>query len=144
MPAERPVLDQMNLVVGNMAEMTAFYRRLGLEIPATEPPWDAHHVGVETGGDTDLELDSAQSAAIWNSSWPTGATGVILGFRLSSRDAVDECYAELTGAGDRGQQPPFDAFWGARYAIVTDPDGNAVGLMSPVDPSRRTPPPDPA
>jgi catechol 2,3-dioxygenase-like lactoylglutathione lyase family enzyme len=144
MAADRPVLDQVNLVVGNMAEMTAFYQRLGLEVPAGEPPWDAHHVGVEAGGDTDLELDSAQSAAIWNASWPTGATGVILGFRVTSRAAVDECYAELTGAGHRGQQPPFDAFWGARYAIVTDPDGNAVGLMSPVDPAMRTPPPDPA
>ncbi len=144
MADDRPVLDQVNLVVGNMAEMTAFYRRLGLEVPPTEPPWSGHHVEVQTGGDTDLELDSAQSAAIWNASWPAGATGAILGFRLASREAVDLCYAELTGAGHGGQQPPFDAFWGARYAIVTDPDGNAVGLMSPVDPTRRTTPPDPS
>jgi len=39
------------------------------------------------------------------------------------------------------QQAPYDAFWGARYAIVEDPDGNAVGLMSPIDPDRRTAPP---
>ena len=44
-------------------------------------------------------------------------------------------YADLTGAGYRGQQPPYDAFWGARYAVVEDPDGNAVGLMSPSDPA---------
>ena len=44
----------------------------------------------------------------------------------------------------RSQQPPFDAFWGARYAIVEDPDGNSVGLMSPVDPTRRSPMPPPA
>jgi hypothetical protein len=42
----------------------------------------------------------------------------------------------------RGRQPPFDAFWGARYAIVADPDGNDVGLMSPIDESRRTWPPE--
>jgi hypothetical protein len=36
----------------------------------------------------------------------------------------------------------FDAFWGARYAIVADPDGNDVGLMSPIDESRRTWPPE--
>jgi hypothetical protein len=32
---------------------------------------------------------------------------------------------------------------GARYAIVTDPDGNSVGIMSPVDRERRSAPPTP-
>ena len=31
--APKPVPDQFNLVVSNMAESVAFYRRLGLEIP---------------------------------------------------------------------------------------------------------------
>jgi hypothetical protein len=57
---------------------------------------------------------------------------------LPTRQAVDDRYAELTSAGYRGRQPPFDAFWGARYAIVADPDGNDVGLMSPAEDSRRT------
>jgi hypothetical protein len=57
------------------------------------------------------------------------------------REAVDQRYAELTAAVYPGRQPPFEAFWGARYAIVTDPDGNDVGLMSPIDESRRTWPP---
>jgi predicted enzyme related to lactoylglutathione lyase len=33
--------------------------------------------------------------------------------------------------------PPWDAFWGSRYAIVADPDGNHVGIMSPSEPKRR-------
>ncbi len=56
---------------------------------------------------------------------------------LASREAVDDQYAELAAADYRGRQPPFDASWGARYAIVADPDGNDVGLMSPVEDSRR-------
>ena len=60
---------------------------------------------------------------------------------VASREAVGERWAELTGAGYTGRQPPYDAFWGARYAIVIDPDGNHVGLMSPVDPARRGAPP---
>jgi len=31
---------------------------------------------------------------------------------------------------------------GARYAIIEDPDGIAVGLMSPIDAARKTPPPE--
>ena len=44
--------------------------------------------------------------------------------------------------GHKTSQPPFDPFWGARYAIVEDPDGNCIGFMSPSDPARRGPPPD--
>jgi uncharacterized glyoxalase superfamily protein PhnB len=55
------------------------------------------------------------------------------------RETVDAIYSDLTGAGYAGQQPPYDAFWGARYAVVADPDGMSVGIMSAIDPARRTP-----
>jgi uncharacterized glyoxalase superfamily protein PhnB len=54
---------------------------------------------------------------------------------------VDRLYAELTAGGYRGKQPPYDAFWGARYAVVADPDGIDVGLMSPIDQQHRCWPP---
>ena len=54
-----------------------------------------------------------------------------LNFALPSRKAVDEMYAELTSAGYAGHLAPIDAFWGQRFAIVDDPDGNIIGLQSP-------------
>ena len=48
----------------------------------------------------------------------------------------------LTAAGHRGLQAPYDAFWGARYAVVEDPDGIAVGLMSPKSAEHRSPAPE--
>jgi uncharacterized glyoxalase superfamily protein PhnB len=65
----------------------------------------------------------------------------VIGFDLPSREAVDRLYGELTGAGYAGQQAPYDAFWGARYAVVEDPDRNPVGLMSPSDAAHRSAPP---
>ena len=65
-----------------------------------------------------------------------------MGFRVPSRDGVDELYGDLTEAGYAGLQAPHDAFWGARYAIVEDPDGIAVGLMSPVSWELRSKPPE--
>ena len=62
---------------------------------------------------------------------------VILGFSLASREAVDDTYRALTAAGYLGRQEPYDAFFGARYAVVRDPAGNDVGLMSPIDQHRR-------
>jgi hypothetical protein len=66
---------------------------------------------------------------------------IVLGFRQATREAVDKRFDQLTCAGYRALQPPFDAFWGARYAIVEDPDVIAIGLMSPIDPTRQTRPP---
>lgn len=134
-------LDQVNLVVNDMVAMAAFYRRLGVGIGETPAAWAPHHRTAADHG-IDFDLDSEVFARVWNQGWP-GGTGVVLGFRVDTPEEVDRLYAELTGDGAQGQQPPYDAFWGARYAVVTDPDGNAVGIMSPIDPDRRTAPPSP-
>jgi uncharacterized glyoxalase superfamily protein PhnB len=62
----------------------------------------------------------------------------VIGFEVGSRQEVDQVYDDLVGAGYRSQQSPYDAFWGARYAIIEDPDGNSVGIMSPIDPDQRS------
>lgn len=139
---ERPplLLDQINLVVGNMGRSVEFYRMLGLDM-GEDAPWTDHHRAATVGGGLDMDLDSAAFAAVWDQGWPQGHTGVVIGFKVADREAVDCIYETMTAAGYDAQQPPFDAFWGARYAILCDPDGNAVGIMSPIEPDWRTPPP---
>ncbi len=141
MTRKRAVLDRLNIVVRDMDAAVAFYRRLGIEIPDTLPEWQAHHRTASTSGEVELEFDSTVFTPQWNAGWPASQPGVVVGFRLATREDVDELYEELTGAGHVGPQAPYDAFWGARYAIVEDPSGNSVGLMSPVDPARRAAPP---
>ena len=68
--------------------------------------------------------------------------GTMISFQLPSREAVDALHDKLTAAGYESRQAPYDAFWGARFAIVADPDGRDVGLMSPSDPARRSAPPE--
>jgi catechol 2,3-dioxygenase-like lactoylglutathione lyase family enzyme len=141
-----PVFNQINLVVQDMKAMVAFYERLGVELEPTIEPWDRHHRTFATQAVTegfDFDLDSATFAKQWDEGWPAGRTGPVLGFRLPSAQAVDDTYRDLTGAGYAGQQPPWDGFMGARYAVVSDPDGNAVGLMGPRDLSKSTIPPPP-
>ena len=137
-----PDLHMLNLVVGDMSASLDFYRRLGIAVPLGEDAAGAH-VQLRMPGGFSLELDTAESAQLWHAGWRAdpASVGVVIGFSLPTREAVDERYAELTSAGYAGRQPPFDAFWGARYAIVADPDGNDLGLMSPLDESRRTWPP---
>jgi uncharacterized glyoxalase superfamily protein PhnB len=136
-------LSMVTLVVGSTAASADFYRRLGLAVPEGDA---GVHVEIpQTAAPLSLELDAAESAGLWNASWRSGrGTNVIIGLALPDRATVDRLYAEVTGAGHPGVQPPFDAFWGGRYAIVADPDGNQLGLMSPNDEARKTWPPDPS
>jgi len=135
---DSPIVDQLNLVVSDMQATVTFYRRLGVDIPDTDPAFQAHHRSARLPGGVDLDFDSAEFARHWDRGW--NGEHAVVGFRVSSRERVDELYAQMTAAGYLGQQPPFDAFWGARYAIVEDPDGRPVGFMSPVDADRRSPP----
>jgi len=142
-----PVLNQLNLVVRDIDAALAFYRRLGLEIPdgtVWRTASGAHHVEVAMPNGFHLEFDSRELARRYNAGFvepPAEGSRGVIGFALPSRDAVDERYAQLTAAGYAARQPPYDTFWGARYAVVEDPDGNHVGLMSPSDPARKSRPP---
>lgn len=140
--------DGLNLVASDVEATLAFYRRLGIDI-SDDKVWRTesgpHHVKGTAlpGSDAEVEFDSHQLAAIYNAGHASSPAkpATVLGFRCKSRDDVDRLHADLVAAGYQSRQQPYDAFWGARYAIVADPDGRDVGLMSPVDPSRRSAPP---
>ncbi len=142
-PETSPLLNQINLIVRDLDASIAFYRRLGLDLrPSTERGWAPHHASALLPNGMRLELDTVASSRLWNphgNHQPGG--GNVLFFGLRSRPAVDELFAAMTSAGYRAQPERTDGFWGARYAILEDPDGNPIGLMSPVDPSLRKPPP---
>jgi len=142
MSDERPVLDQINLVTANIGASVEFYRQLGLEIPEAPEGWNEHHRAADFtgGGDIDFDIDSDAFATYWGSE--AVPTGPLLSFRVTARETVDAIYATLTAAGHRGLRAPYDTFWGSRYAIVEDPGGVAVGVMSVPSEEHRTAPPD--
>lgn len=139
-----PVLDQLNLVVRDMNAMVAFYRLLGVEIADTDADWQQHHRSAPMRQGVELELDSQSFAQQWNPGRLPGSAPAVIGFRVVERSTVDDIFERLVSAGYTAQHEPHDAFWGARYAIVSDPDGNAVGIMSASDPNRRSRPTPPA
>jgi catechol 2,3-dioxygenase-like lactoylglutathione lyase family enzyme len=136
--------DQVNLVVEDVDAAVAFYRALGMAVRFDSGEWpqgsSARHVALDNGAGAIFELDNPAMARIYHAGWrspdPEGRP-MVLGFSLPSREAVDEHYWQLTAAGYAGRQEPYDAFFGARYAVVRDPAGNDVGLMSPLDEHRR-------
>jgi catechol 2,3-dioxygenase-like lactoylglutathione lyase family enzyme len=125
-----PSFDLIGLVVADMSKTLAFYRRLGLDIPAaadTEP-----HVEVALPGGLRLAWDTFEVARSIDPDWvpPQGTPRISLAFLCASPAEVDEVYTDLVKAGYDGYREPWDAFWGQRYAIVHDPDGNSVDLFA--------------
>lgn len=140
-------LPQINIVVRDMVRAVAFYRLLGVSIEegrgAEWAEWSRHHVNGTTSNGVRVEFDSVAFAKQWNPGLDEAKLGaaVIPIFHVSRREEVDEVHARVVAAGHRSHRAPEDAFWGARYAIVEDPDGNSVGIMSAIDDSMRRPPP---
>jgi len=131
-----PQLDMIGIVVDDMARSLAFYRRLGLAVP---PEADSQpHVEVTLPGGVRLAWDTTDTVRSFDPSFAPGAgsSRVGLAFRMDSPSDVDATYAALVDAGYHGHKAPWDAFWGQRYALVQDPDGNGADLFAPLPPAR--------
>jgi len=140
----RLVVGQLNLIASDLAATIAFYRLLGLTVEEIDlPGWRPHHASATMPDGFRLEFDSSAFARQWNPGFggQAGNTGCVVFFSVEDREDVDRLFWKMTGAGYGSQKAPEDAFWGARYAIVEDPDGNGVGIMSRIDPARRHAPP---
>ena len=127
-------LDVIGIVVADMARSLAFYRELGLDLPAeldNEP-----HVEHALPSGLRMAWDTQETIASFMPGYQPPAPGagrIGLAFLADSPAEVDELYAKLTAAGYSGGHEPWDAVWGQRYAVVHDPDGNGVDLFAPLD-----------
>jgi catechol 2,3-dioxygenase-like lactoylglutathione lyase family enzyme len=127
-----PRIDVIGMVVADMAASLAFYRRLGLDVPASA---DAEpHVEATLPGGLRLAWDTVETIRSFDPSWtrPTGGHAIGLAFACASPSEVDKAHADLVAAGYGSHAEPWDAFWGQRYATVEDPDGNTVDLFAPL------------
>lgn len=120
----------IGLVTSDMGRSLAFYRRLGLDIPADAD--DQPHVEAALPGGLRLLWDTADTVRSIDPEWTPAQGGprMSLAFECDSSAEVDKTYDELVDAGYDGHLPPWDAPWGMRYAVVNDPDGNGVDLFA--------------
>lgn len=127
-----PRFDVVGIVVADMPRSLAFYRRLGFEIPAGA---DAQpHVEAVLPGGLRVAWDTIETIRSFDPDWspPSGGHRVGLAFACDDPDEVDATYAAMVAAGYRGHLEPWDAFWGQRYAVIHDPDGNGIDLFAPL------------
>jgi uncharacterized glyoxalase superfamily protein PhnB len=120
------------LVVDDIPRSLAFYRQVGLAVPADAD--QAPHVEYELPGGLLLVWDTVETLKSFDPDWtaPTGGHRIAIAFSCPDPAAVDSGFASLVDLGYRGYKEPWDAFWGQRYATVQDPDGNHVDLFAPL------------
>jgi catechol 2,3-dioxygenase-like lactoylglutathione lyase family enzyme len=128
-----PKFACIGIVVSDMARSLAFYRRLGIDLPAEAD--GQPHVEAELPGGHKLLFDTEDTIKSFDESWtpPSGGHRLSLAFACDSPGEVDATHDALVAAGSPSHLPPWDAFWGQRYAVVLDPDGNHVELFAASD-----------
>ena len=128
-----PRFNFIGIVVADMADSLSFYRRVGLDIPAEadqEP-----HVEVALPGGVRLGFDTEDVIRSIDRTWtrPSGGHQIALAFACDDSAEVDSTYAALVAVGAVGHTEPWDAFWGQRYSVLLDPDGNHVELYAALE-----------
>lgn len=123
-------LGFIGIVTADLTASLRFYRELGISIPEVAAQED--HVDAKLADGTTLAWDTTELIQRLDPSYvrPTGGHRIALAFNLGTPAEVDRKYAELCQAGHQGKVAPWDAFWGQRYATVSDPDGNSVDLFA--------------
>jgi catechol 2,3-dioxygenase-like lactoylglutathione lyase family enzyme len=120
--------DMIGLVVEDIRRSLAFYRHLGLEV--ADPKGDEPYVEVKANGYR-ISWNSVQMVKKLEPGWaPPAGHRMELAFLCDSPKEVDATYETLAKAGYTGHKEPWDAFWGQRYAVVVDPDGNHVSIFA--------------
>ncbi len=106
--------NYIGITTSDMARSLAFYRRLGVDVPAGAE--SSPHVEVALAGGMRLAWDTDEVVRSFTPDWKgDGTAGRIgLAFECGSPAEVDAVYAELTGAGHPGVAAPWDAPWGWR------------------------------
>ncbi|WP_432980860.1 VOC family protein [Dactylosporangium sp. CA-233914] len=123
-------LNVIEIVVADMGRSLAFYRRLGLDVPAEEDK--SPHVEFVLDGGMKLAWDTIETVRSFDPEWapPAGSSRMGLAFECGSPAEVDRVHSELVAAGYESHKEPWDAFWGMRYAVIHDPDGNGIDLYA--------------
>jgi uncharacterized glyoxalase superfamily protein PhnB len=124
-----PELNAIGIVASDAGRSVAFYRLLGVELSEI----GEGHLEAQLPSGVRLMLDSEDVIRSFRPDWTREAGNQLaLAFACASPEEVDDLYERVTSEGFSGEKEPWDAFWGQRYAQLSDPDGVPVDLFAPL------------
>jgi len=122
-----PELNAIGIVASDLGRSIAFYRLLGVDLPDE----GEGHIEATLPSGTRFMLDEESGVRSFRPDWTRKAGNQLaLAFECSSPAEVDELWARAKAEGYDAEKEPWDAFWGQRYAQLSDPDGVPVDLFA--------------
>lgn len=126
-------LGQLNLLCADVDLSRTFYETLGLTFRAISQPGARSAAYLTTIGSTGFALHSVGFARWWDPLSPGATPGsCVFDLDVPTGTSVDAVVDALVAAGGTVVKDPETMEFGARYAIVTDPDGHRLGLRQPI------------
>lgn len=122
-------IDAISVTSTDFAKTVSFYEALGFSFP-THTSEEQHLEAITEPGAVRLMIDSAELVEGIIGAKPVPANHSSFALLCESPDEVNVIAKRVADAGFAIAKEPWDAFWGQRYAIATDPDGYSVDLFA--------------
>jgi PhnB protein len=124
------------LVVKGASEAIDFYKKaFGATENARMPAKDGKrlmHADLTINGGSLFLCDEFPEHGGSSAPAPGSKPPVSVALALAAPVDVDRTYRQAVSAGAKGDMEPTDAFWGARFAMLTDPFGHSWMLNAPL------------
>lgn len=127
----KPRLDAVAVSSSDLNRTAAFYRLLGFEFPPISDEM-MHLEPITAEGDVRLMIDTVALMTDLIGEPPKPPNHSSFAMLCDSPAEVDRVTETVAAAGFEIVTPPWDAFWGQRYAVVADPDGYKVDLFAAI------------
>lgn len=117
----------IGIITKDLKKAVEFYETLGFK---TIDSSSEDYVELDNNG-VRISLNTAKMvASIYGYEPVTVGDKIELAFLCDSINEVDALYSKMVTAGYESFKAPWDAFWGQRYAIIKDIDGNLLSLFA--------------
>ncbi len=123
-------LDMVGIIVSEMSKAITFYETLGFTVVGdpNQAYVELNNQGVRISLNTQEMIEGIYG-------FPPASQGeqIELAFLCDGPADVNQVVAKMKEAGYEVFKEPWDAFWGQRYAIIKDLDGNLLSLFADLE-----------
>ncbi len=123
-------LNAIGIVSSDFQKSVTFYKILGFEFPAEIT--DGHFEAITKEGSARLMLDSPEMIKGIYGYEPKHSNHSNFAISYDSATEINNVAKMLKQNNFTIYKEPWDAFWGQRYCVVQDPDGQYIDLYAPL------------
>lgn len=123
-------ISAIGVVSKDFKKSVEFYEILGFKFPEYSDE-EKHLEPITEKGDTRLMFDHYDLAKeLLDGQEPNPSNHSTFAIEFPSAKEIDVIVEKLRSANFKIVKEPWDAFWGQRYCVVSDPDGYLIDLFA--------------